>query len=117
MVGGVRVGSSVTARSSPWLDGCPGRVARGAIFDCAQYLLDPQTVVEGGLWLAVLGDSGDQVDGLVGEPVLVAETVPGRPPGADVRMFLLGDQDPPETLLLDRLSALTRRPPQAWWPS
>ena len=99
------------------LDGCPGRVARGAVLDCAEYPLDPQAVVEGGLRLAVLGDRGDQVDGLVGEAVLVTEPMARRPPGADIRVLRLGHQDPPEALLLDRLSALTRRPPQAWWPS
>jgi hypothetical protein len=55
----------------PGLDGCPGRVARGAILNCAEYPLDPQAVAEGGLRLAVLGNRGDQVDGLVGEAVLV----------------------------------------------
>ena len=82
--------STSADRSSPRLDGCPSRVAPGACFDCAEYPLDPQTVVEGGFWLPVLGDGGDQVHGLVGEPVLVTEAVPGRPPGAHVRVFGFG---------------------------
>jgi hypothetical protein len=42
----------------------------------------------------------------VGEAVLVAETVAGRPPGTHVRVLRLGDQYPPEALLLDRLRAV-----------
>ena len=42
----------------------------------------------------------------MGEAVLVAETVARRPPGAQVGVLRLGDQDPPEALLLDRLRAV-----------
>ena len=38
----------------------------------------------------------DQVDDLVGEAVLVAEPVAGRPPGCDVGVGRLGDEDPAE---------------------
>ena len=38
----------------------------------------------------------DQVDDLVGEPVLVAEQVAGRPPRTDVGVLGLGDEDPAE---------------------
>ncbi len=65
-----------------------------------------QPVVERRGRLPVLRDGGDQVDDLMGEAVLVAETVPGRPPGTHVRVLGLGDQDPPKALLLDRLRAV-----------
>ncbi len=43
------------------------------------------------------GEVAHQVDDLVGERVLVAQAVPGRPPRADVRVGRLGDQDAAET--------------------
>ena len=46
--------------------------------------------------LGAVGDRLDQVDHLVGEGVLVAEPVAGWPPGADIGMGRLGDEDPPE---------------------
>ena len=48
-------------------------------------------------------DRGHQVDHLVGEAVLVAEAVAGRPPLPDVRVPGLGDQDPAEAGGLGRL--------------
>jgi hypothetical protein len=55
--------------------------------------------------LPVPRDRGYQVDDLVDEAVLVAETVPWRPPGTHVRVLRLGNKDPPIALFLDRLRA------------
>src|SRR4051794_36858918 len=90
----------------PWLDDGPGRVPGGAVLDGAEDPLHVQPVLERRGRLPLLRDRGYQVDDLVGEAVLVAETVPGRPPGTHVRVLGLGDQDPPEALLLDRLRAV-----------
>ena len=77
-----------------------------ALRNGTEHPLDPEPVVERRGRLAVLGDRGDQVDHLVGEPVLIAQAVPGWPPGADVRVLGFGDQDSAEALLVDRFCAV-----------
>ena len=88
------------------VDRHPGRTGSGARGDGTQHPLDGQTVGERGPRLRVVGDVPDEVDHLMGEPVLVAEAVTGRPPGADVRVVRLGDQDPAESLLGGRPGAV-----------
>src|SRR6188472_1714413 len=88
------------------LDGGPRRVVGCTVLDRAEHPLDAQTVIEGRLWLPVVGDRADEIDDLVSEAVLVTEAVAGRPPRAYVGVLRLGDQDSPKALLLDRFGAV-----------
>ena len=75
----------------------PGRSrSAAAALDGVEHPLHLQPVGERRRRVLVLGDGGDQVDDLVGEAVLVAEPVAGRPPGGDVGVLGLGDDDPAE---------------------
>src|SRR4051812_1901564 len=73
----------------------PG-VALGTGLDRRENALDLEAVGERGGGVGARGDVADQVDGLVGEAVLVADEMTRRPPGPDVRMVGLRHQDAPE---------------------
>ena len=73
------------------------RLSAAALAQTAsQHVLDLEAVRERGLRVGALGDRGDQVADLVGERVLPAQHVPRRPPGGQVRVARLGDQDAAE---------------------
>src|SRR5581483_6683275 len=73
--------------------GGPGRFARRALLDRGQDALHLQAVPEGRGRVRARGDRGHQVPDLVSEGVLPAEYVTGRPPGRQVGVRRLGDQD------------------------
>ena len=58
----------------------------------------------------VLGNRLEDVGELVDERVLVANDVPGRPVGAEIRMVGLGDQDVAPALLRFRQPVITFSP-------
>src|SRR5690625_2352737 len=74
-----------------------GAVLRAGPLDGVEDALDVQAVREGRRGVLVGGDGADEVHHLVDEAVLVAEPVACRPPGLDVRVVRLGDDDAPET--------------------
>ena len=71
-------------------------VLRGALLDRGEHPLHLEPVGEGRLGAAALGDGVHQVAGLVDEGVLVAEAVARRPPGLQVGVVGLGDEDAAE---------------------
>ena len=93
----LRVGSS---------DGCrdarggadPGGFVLARPLDRIEHALHREPLGERRVGVGALGDRRHQVDDLVAEAVLVAEHVAGGPPGGDVRMLRLGDQDLREAL-------------------
>src|SRR3712207_166711 len=87
----------------------PDGAGGGAALDGVEHPLHLQPVGEGRRRVLALGDRGDQVDDLVGEAVLVAQAVPGRPPRADVGVVGLGDDDAAEARGRGRLVAVEER--------
>src|SRR6476469_6334102 len=83
-------------RHADSVDRGPGPLSLRARLDRRQDPLHLEPVGEGGPRVAALGDGGEEVDRLVGERVLVAEDVTGRPPSGDEGVRGLGDEHPGE---------------------
>ena len=88
---------SCHALSSSAFDGLPAAAAGRGPLHRVQHQLHLQAVGERRRRVAARGQvASTRSTHLVGERVLVAEQVPRRPPGADVRVGRLGDQDAAE---------------------
>jgi hypothetical protein len=71
-------------------------VLAGALLDRRQHPLHLEAVVEGRLRVGAVRYRPQQVAGLVDEGVLVSQAVAGRPPGFQVGVGVLGDEDAAE---------------------
>src|SRR5699024_5293418 len=70
----------------------------GAGLDGGEDALDVQRLLEGGRGVGALADRRDEVGDLVGEGVLVAQSVTGGPPVRRVGVLGLGGEDAGEAL-------------------
>src|SRR5690606_35506206 len=80
-----------------------------ALLHGGQDALHLESVGEGGIGGAALGDRVDQVARLVHEGVLVAEAVARRPPGVQVAVVRFGDEDAAEPSVRAGLGAVVVR--------
>src|SRR5699024_5440199 len=76
----------------------PAAAVGGAGLDGGEDALDVQRLLEGGRGVGALADRRDEVGDLVGEGVLVAQSVTGGPPVRRVGVLGLGGEDAGEAL-------------------